>query len=266
MIIEEAPLGKKTPYIETYSPELLYPIPRSLARDKVGLRDDALPFHGVDIWSGFEFSWLNPKGKPQIAMLDMHFPCNSTLIVESKSLKLYFNSFNQSTFSSLEEVCALIKKDISAVIQNPLDIHMYSTPLSDFPGESLDHLDIETSTYKVCPDFLKTSDKVVDEELYSDLLKSNCLATGQPDWGSVYIHYKGSKIDREGLLKYIISYRSHSGFAEHCTEQMYADIMERCKPTHLTVYTRFTRRGGLDINPFRSNFETAPKNVRLPRQ
>lgn len=269
-MLEGLLLGKNVTYIETYTPELLFPIPRSLARDKIGLSSNLI-FEGVDIWNGYELSWLNSKGKPEIALAEFIFPCSSLNIVESKSFKLYLNSFNQSAFASIESVKETLIKDLTKVIEGPVSVELYSPSqasknLTDFAGICLDCLDVETDTYHVQPDFLHTLPDKIEEVVYSDLLKSNCLATGQPDWGSVLIRYYGKKIDHEGLLKYIISYRSHSGFAEHCVEQIFSDILERCQPDLLTVYARYTRRGGLEINPFRSNFESSPSNKRQLRQ
>jgi 7-cyano-7-deazaguanine reductase len=270
-MLEESPLGQPTKYIETYTPGLLYPIPRTLARNKTGIPSPQ-PFDGVDIWNAYEISWLTPSGKPEIALAEFRIPCSSPCIVESKSLKLYLNSLNQTYFPSFEDVQATIHNDLSQATQANVTIKLYGhskfrgESLNDLPGICLDGLDVETPTYLVDSSFLITSSDVVDEELYSNLLKSNCLATGQPDWGSLYIHYKGQKIAHDGLLKYIISYRNHSGFAEHCVEQIFCDIQNHCKPTQLTVYARYTRRGGLDINPFRSNFELSPTNIRQPRQ
>jgi 7-cyano-7-deazaguanine reductase len=270
-MLQDSLLGKKTPYIETYSPDLLFPIPRKLARDKMGL-PSLLPFGGVDIWNGYELSWLNPKGKPEVALVEIHFPCISPNLTESKSVKLYLNSFSQSYFDSFDIVAKTLEKDLSAAAEEAVTIKIL--PISDFtaqergefPGICLDQLDIQTKTYTVCPEFLITKPKEVTESLYSHLLKSNCLATGQPDWGSLLIRYSGPQIDRKGLLKYIISYRNHSGFAEHCVEHIFYDILTRCQPELLTVYARYTRRGGADINPFRSNFEHSPSNARQARQ
>lgn len=270
-MLKESQLGKKTEYIQTYSPQLLFPVPRKLARDKIPL-SEALPFQGVDIWNGFELSWLNPKGKPEIAMAEFQFPCETLNVVESKSFKLYLNSFNQTHFESFDQMEKMIYRDLVQVVQG--EIHIRLIPVSefhllkinDFTGTCLDLLDIETDTYRVNANFLTTKDTYREETLYSHLLKSNCMATGQPDWGSILIRYKGDKIDHEGLLKYIISYRNHVGFAEHCVEQIYCDILNRCRPKHLTVYGRYTKRGGLDINPFRSNFEKHWFVGRQPRQ
>lgn len=271
-MLQEAPLGKSTVYKEDYSPDLLFPVPRSMARDKIGLKANQLPFNGVDIWNGFELSWLNQRGKPEVALGEFHFPCSSPYIVESKSFKLYLNSFNQTSFSSMEEVRSTIEKDLSfatgaeiVVFLHPLSSSKISK-LGEFSGICLDNLDIDVDTYDVNPEFLKVGDFQTYEDVYSNLLKSNCLATGQPDWGSVLIRYSGPKIDHIGLLKYIISYRRHTGFAEYCVEQMFRDILSKCYPKKLTVYARYTKRGGLDINPFRSNFEEAPENMRQVRQ
>lgn len=270
-MISESPLGQKTVYINTYSPELLFPVPRTLSRDKLGLGSE-LPFSGVDIWNAFEISWLNQKGKPEIALGEFFFPCESPMIVESKSLKLYLNSFSQTSFNSLADVQKAIESDLSNIAQVQVLInlfplsHLKGSRLEGFSGTCLDDIDISFDTYQVEPAFLKTSEETVEEAVYSDLLKSNCLATGQPDWGSLYINYAGRKIDHVGLLKYIISFRNHSGFAEHCVEQIFYDIMQRCKPEKLSVYARYTKRGGLDINPFRSNFEKYPENLRHIRQ
>lgn len=269
-MLHDAPLGKKTGYIQTYTPSLLFPVPRSLARDKLNLKTSELPFDGVDIWNGFELSWLNSKGKPVVALAEFIFPCNSPFIVESKSFKLYLNSFNQSSFESFDEVKKIVTSDLEKVVQATVQVQLFPLPIQmkikEFEGTCLDSLDLEIDTYKVQPDFLKTTPTHTEETLFSHLLKSDCLATGQPDWGTLLVRYAGPKIDPEGLLRYIISYRNHQGFAEHCVEQIYFDILNKCKPTQLTVYARYTKRGGLDINPFRSNFEAAYPNERLVRQ
>lgn len=268
-MLKESPLGQKTIYVENYSPEQLYPIPRSLARDKLGLTSK-LPFHGVDQWTGFELSWLNSKGKPEIALAEFTFPYNTPNVIESKSFKLYLNSFNQTHFESMEVVQSTMKRDLSAAAGGPVNVQLFpidsEVAFAKFKGICIDSLNITADVYIPTPSFLKTTSEVVEETLYSHLLKSNCLATGQPDWGSVFITYRGPKIDQESLLRYIISLRRHSGFAEHLVEQIYKDIFNYCKPEKLSVYGRYTRRGGLDINPFRSNCEEAPLNKRLTRQ
>ncbi|MBA3722410.1 MAG: NADPH-dependent 7-cyano-7-deazaguanine reductase QueF [Parachlamydiaceae bacterium] len=270
-MLTEWSLGKKTEYVQTYSPNLLFPVPRTLGRDKINL-GTSLPFTGVDIWNGFELSWLNSKGKPEIAIAEFQFPYSTTNIIESKSFKLYLNSFNQSKFNSFDEVRESLTRDLSNTAQGPVSVKIISfsefnkQKISDFSGTNLDNLDIQIDTYQLDTNFLTSQGVQVEETLFSHLLKSNCMATGQPDWGSVLIRYKGPKIDHSGLLKYIISYRNHVGFAEHCTERMYCDIQQKCNPKCLTIDIRYTRRGGLDINPFRSNFETPTFTGRQARQ
>lgn len=270
--LKNSPLGRSTVYVETYSPELLYPIRRALAREKIGMGEDPLPFGGVDIWNAFEISWLNLRGKPQIALAEFIFPCDSLNIVESKSLKLYLNSFNQTAVDSIETLTRIIEEDLEEAVGAAVGVTLWE-PMQltqrswdTFSGVCLDELDITTDIYEVDPSFLMVDPEMREETVYTDLFKSNCLATGQPDWGSISIHYQGNGIDHEGLLKYLISFRNHSGFAEHCVEQIFYDITRHCCPRKLSVYARYTRRGGLDINPFRSNFEEAPPNCRLARQ
>lgn len=271
-MIEFSPLGQKTSYVSTYSPSLLFPVSRELGREN--LSSKTLGFsYGIDIWNGFELSWLNSRGKPEIALAVFMFPADSPFIVESKSFKLYLNSFNQSSFSSIKEVEERMKSDLSAAVKADVEVNLFhpkkdlKAACLDLPGFCLDDLDIETSTYSVDKSFLKcVSGEKVKEILYTHLLKSNCLATGQPDWGTVIIEYEGEKIDREGLLKYIISYRNHSGFAEHCAEQMFCDLLECCRPDNVTLSIRYTRRGGLDINPVRSSKKICVQNISVWRQ
>jgi 7-cyano-7-deazaguanine reductase len=270
-ILNNLSLGKKTEYLETYTPQLLQGVPRSLNREEINLLE-TLPFTGTDRWTGYELSWLNPKGKPQVAILQCEVPATSTNLIESKSFKLYLNSFNQSQFESREQVQTVIGKDLSqcanaAVMVNlvsPKEFH--SLIMSTLPAYSIDEQDIEINQYQLSPDLLTTETEWVEESLCSDLLKSNCLITNQPDWGSVFIRYKGQKINHESLLKYLISFRKHNEFHEQCVERIFCDIMQYCAPQNLTVYARYTRRGGLDINPFRSNFENIYPEFRLARQ
>jgi len=271
-MLENSPLGQATTYIETYSPELLFPLPRALGREKLSIEQN-LPFNGYDLWNGYELSWLNLKGKPQIATIELLFPCTSEKLIESKSLKLYLNSFNQSNFSSALEVKNLIEKDLSTAVKASVQVTLVlptenrQMTIQELHGKCLDDLDVAIESYEVDKTLLSVKQDVVDdEEIYTNLLKSNCLATGQPDWGSLYIKYSGNKICHENLLKYVISYRKHAGFHEHCVEQIFIDILDLCSPKKLTVYARYTRRGGLDINPFRSNAENLVCNPRLYRQ
>lgn len=257
-------LGQKSGYDENYNPGRLYAIPRSAKRDEIGVDSSHLPFLGFDCWNHYEVSWLNQKGKPMVAMATIMYDCTSEFIIESKSMKLYFNSINNTCFDSLSVVELTIKNDLDAILQTDVDVRLMPLnkvkPLmlqTQMDGESIDDLDIACDTYTISPEFLSASDEAVEEVLTSDLLKSNCLVTHQPDWGSVQIAYKGKRIDREGLLKYLVSFRNHDEFHEQCIERIFVDIMNSCKPEQLTVYGRYTRRGGLDINPYRS---TQPHN------
>jgi len=271
-ILQSAPLGKKSTYINTYSPELLFPLPRQPKRDEIKITGD-LPFRGMDIWTGFELSWLNPKGKPMVALSEVIFPCESPFLAESKSQKLYLNSFNNSKFESLDEVRNIIEKDLSKACQAPVQVKLLrldeaSHSITTLGGKCLDELDIECVSYLPDPSTLSTSGETVEEKVHTNLLKSNCLVTGQPDWGSVEISYRGKKIDHEGLLKYIVSLRDHNEFHEQCVERIFCDIQRICRPEWLTVYARYTRRGGLDINPYRTN-KPGPlevSSIRLIRQ
>lgn len=271
---EKSELGKKAAYDAQYNPDKLYPMPRQAKRDEIGVGAD-LPFYGVDIWNHYEVSWLNQKGKPITAIAEIIYGCESPNIIESKSMKLYFNSFNNTKCKSADNARAMMERDLSARVGVPVtvSIKLLSEIENDvlarsMSGTNIDDLDVECNEYKVNPEFLKASGKVVQETLSTDLLKSNCLVTHQPDWCSVQITYEGKKIDREGLLKYIVSFRNHNEFHEQCIEKIFMHIMKYCKPKQLTVYGRSTRRGGLDINSYRSTQEVAVKidNTRLCRQ
>jgi 7-cyano-7-deazaguanine reductase len=264
-------LGKATEYRETYTPDLLQAVPRSMNRVELNLTTD-LPFNGADRWNGYELSWLNTKGKPQVAIMRCEVPASSPNLVESKSFKLYLNSFNQSQFDSIDSVTLAINKDLSLCAGGNVKVRLFKPiefsqmHIASFDAVSIDDLDIEVTDYQLDPSYLTVSDEKVEETLTSDLLKSNCLITNQPDWGSVLIRYHGQKINREGLLRYLISFRQHNEFHEQCVERIFCDIMANCKPNKLSVYARYTRRGGLDINPFRSNFEQIYPEIRLARQ
>ncbi|WP_375321872.1 NADPH-dependent 7-cyano-7-deazaguanine reductase QueF [Aliivibrio logei] len=267
-------LGQKTEYKHSYEPELLQAVPRSLNRDDLELGDE-LPFVGCDVWTLYELSWLNQNGLPQVAVGDVTLPATSPNLVESKSFKLYLNSFNQTKFSSWNEVTRTLIKDLSACAGGEVTVEIHPVqaysqqPIVDMQGECIDNQDIVIDDYEFDAEYLQSStlEEVVSETLHSHLLKSNCLITNQPDWGSVEINYEGKKIDREKLLRYLISFRQHNEFHEQCVERIYTDIMKYCKPNSLTVFARYTRRGGLDINPFRSSYLTKPEhNLRLARQ
>lgn len=272
MALEYSPLGKKSAYINQYTPDLLFPIARKTKRDEIGVTTP-LPFYGYDLWNAFEISWLNSNGKPIVATAEIVIPATSAFLIESKSLKLYFNSFNQTYFSDKNQVEKHIIDDLSRATQSFVFVTIfligtiYSNTFENLNGVCLDDLDIETNQYQPNPQFLFTEDKTISETVHSHLLKSNCLVTGQPDWGSIEIKYTGHAINHGGLLKYLISFRNHNEFHEQCVERIFMDITKQCNPAELTVYARYTRRGGLDINPYRSskpNFQV--KNPRLLRQ
>ncbi|UMO88465.1 NADPH-dependent 7-cyano-7-deazaguanine reductase QueF [Pectobacterium sp. PL64] len=268
-------LGKPTPYHDRYDAALLQPVPRSLNRDPLGIYPDSLPFHGADIWTLYELSWLNNRGVPQVAVGEMHLNAESLNLIESKSFKLYLNSFNQTAFDSWENVRATLAKDLAHCAQGDVSITLFKLselegqPIAGFTGDCIDDQDIQIDSYDFNADYLATNEQdapIVEETLVSHLLKSNCLITHQPDWGSVQIHYRGKRINREALLRYIVSFRHHNEFHEQCVERIFNDIMRYYQPEKLSVYARYTRRGGLDINPWRSNTPFNAPNGRLPRQ
>jgi 7-cyano-7-deazaguanine reductase len=271
---DQSPLGKTSAYQSEYAPELLFPIPRQQKRDELGL-SGTLPFFGVDIWNAYELSWLNMRGKPQVAIATVSAPADSPNIVESKSFKLYLNSFNQTRLANTEALLALLREDLSNAFGAPVHVTL-ATPdsfgslkMGELDGVLLDRLDVEIDHYQPSPHLLSANqdEAPVEETLVSHLLKSNCLVTGQPDWGSVQIQYAGPQIDQEGLLKYLIGFREHNEFHEQCVERIFMDVLRQCKPSKLAVYARYTRRGGLDINPWRANFSTGrPLNLRTARQ
>lgn len=269
---DQSLLGKETVYCSDYNPQLLFPIPRQEKRNELAIDPESLPFQGLDIWTAYEISWLNLKGKPVVAIADFSFSADSPNLIESKSFKLYLNSFNGTRFENLETVAQTMMDDLSKASGTEVYAELRrvdedETLLGGLPGECLDELDIEVDAYQVQPSLLKpASDEVIFETLNSHLLKSNCLVTGQPDWGSVVIRYEGPAINHESLLRYLISFRNHDEFHEQCVERIFTDIMNHCQPENLTVYARYVRRGGLDINPYRSNFEDEFDISRLVRQ
>ena len=277
---EQSQLGKTSAYVDQYDPSLLFPIPRAGKRAEIGITG-ASPFFGADLWTAFELSWLNPRGKPQVALAHITVPSESPHIIESKSFKLYLNSFNNTVFKDAREVQDRLRTDLSeaawrgATQPSSVGVRLLAPelfdqePVHELDGLSLDRLDVECTRYTPAPELLHADhdEAPVTEVLTSNLLKSNCLVTGQPDWGSVQIRYSGAQIDQEGLLQYLVSFRNHNEFHEQCVERIFMDIWQRCQPTQLTVYARYTRRGGLDINPFRTSHPGAlPPNVRTARQ
>ena len=267
-------LGQKTEYASQYDRTLLQPVPRALNRDGLGITQNQPFTIGADIWTAYEISWLNEKGLPQVAIADIYLDYQSQNLIESKSFKLYLNSFNQSKFADFNAVQQTMQRDLSECAQG--DVKVRLNPVAVYDSQKIDHLqgdcideqDIEITSYEFNADWLKdcVSDEIVEEKLVSHLLKSNCLITIQPDCGTLHIHYVGKKINHEKLLRYIVSFRQHNEFHEQCVERIFCDLMHYAKPEKLTVYARYTRRGGLDINPFRSNFENLPENLRLARQ
>ena len=277
---EQSQLGKSSTYVDQYDAALLFPIARRPKRDEIGLTG-TLPFFGADLWTAYELSWLNPRGKPQLALARITVPAESTHIVESKSVKLYLNSFNNSVFADAYAVQTRLREDLSAAVwqggavmssvgvQLVLPQDFDKEPVHELDGLNLDRLDLECSHYQPAPELLtaQMNEASVTETLTSQLLKSNCLVTGQPDWGSVRISYTGPLIDQAGLLQYIVSFRNHNEFHEQCVERIFMDIWRACKPSKLEVYARYTRRGGVDINPWRTSHPmAAPVNIRTARQ
>ena len=271
---DQSPLGKTSAYETQYAPQLLFPIPRQGKRDELQL-GATLPFFGVDIWNAYELSWLNLRGKPQVAIATVTAPADSPNIIESKSFKLYLNSFNQTRLAGPDALLDLLRADLSNGFGAPVQVTLtmpdafQNLKMGELDGLLLDRLDIEVEQYTPAPALLSSQrdEAPVEETLVSHLLKSNCLVTGQPDWASVQVHYVGPQIDQEGLLKYLIGFREHNEFHEQCVERIFVDILRQCAPQKLAVYARYTRRGGLDINPWRSNFTGArPPNLRTARQ
>lgn len=277
-----SPLGKPAAYVQQYDASLLYPIQRLGKRQEIGVPAE-LPFVGADLWTAYELSWLNARGKPQVALAQFTVPCETPCIIESKSLKLYLASFSGTRVADVAELRDTLRRDLTEATWRGADAqHVRSIGVSligpdrfdeqriaALPGLSLDRLDIDCDTYTPAPQFLTAAfgDAPVEETLHSHLLKSNCLVTGQPDWGSVVVRYAGPPIDQAGLLRYIVSFRDHNEFHEQCVERMFVDIQRACRPLKLQVWARYTRRGGIDINPWRSSHPDAPPSLaRTARQ
>lgn len=277
---DQSQLGKASTYVDQYDASLLFPIPRADKRAEIGVGSTP-PFFGADMWTAFELSWLTPRGKPQVALAHFTVPCETPNIIESKSFKLYLSSFNNTRFADATEVQARLRADLSEAawrgsgqaatlgVRLLLPEMFDREPVHELDGLSLDRLDIECTRYTPAPELLTAAfdEQPVTEVLTSNLLKSNCLVTGQPDWGSVQIRYSGPQIEQGGLLQYLVSFRNHNEFHEQCVERIFMDVWRQCKPTQLSVYARYTRRGGLDINPFRTSHpQGLPPNVRMARQ
>ena len=265
MSIAGSPLGREVAYPRRYDPGLLHPIPRSLGRAPLGIEGGTLPFVGHDRWNAYELSWLDGRGKPVVATATLQVPADSPNLVESKSLKLYLNSFNGSRVENAQAVRTRIGADLSAAAGAPVTLAFgLPPPERAAAGDAIDALDVAIDAYGPPDAGLLSGDAgdVVEETLHSALLKSNCPVTGQPDWADVAIAYRGPRIDRAGLLRYIVSYRDHAEFHEQCVERLFVDLLARCRPETLSVEARYTRRGGLDINPWRATPGTPPPPAR----
>lgn len=271
---EHSPLGKSSEYIATYTPSLLFQIPRAAKWAELGLTAETLPYQGVDFWNCYELSWLLPSGKPVVAIAEFSIPADSPNIIESKSFKLYLNSLNQTAFADRVALTATLVKDLSEAAGKPVGVRIRSLAdiegegVATMPGVCIDELDISIHSYdRPQPELLRCDEsRVVEQSLHSHLLKSNCPVTSQPDWGSVAVEYRGAELDPASLLAYIVSFRQHSDFHEQCVERIFLDLQRLLKPEKLTVYARYVRRGGLDINPYRSTESISPDNRRLARQ
>jgi 7-cyano-7-deazaguanine reductase len=270
-------LGKNTQYPDQYDPGLLFPIPRSENRQKLGIApNQALPFVGVDIWNAFELSWLNTKGKPQISLAEFQIPADSPNMIESKSFKLYLNSLNNVRFENEGEIRERLIEDLSTIAGSKISTRLNALDsiakkgMQEMSGVLMDRLDIDIDPNLAAdPALLSVNESFgpIEQCLVSHLLKSNCPVTGQPDWASIQIRYQGRPILEEGLLRYLIGFRQLGEFHEHCVETIFCDIKRQCKPEKLSVYARYTRRGGLDINPFRTDHNAPwPENIRHARQ
>ncbi len=270
---EHSPLGKTTVYADRYDPSQLFPIPRSAKREEIGVAEP-LPFHGVDIWNAYELSWLDARGKPVVALAEFRVPADSPNIIESKSFKLYLNGFSQERVADVDTLVATLARDLSAAAGAPVEVLLSDArarghAVVDLEGQLIDEQALDINDYgPPRADYLHTdaSGRIVEEALVSNLLRSNCPVTGQPDWGSVQIRYRGAAIDPAGLLRYLVSFRNHNEFHEQCVERIFVDVMAHCRPEQLSVYARYTRRGGLDINPYRSTSLETPGNPRSARQ
>ena len=271
---DESVPGKKVEYATTYNPSLLEAVARSKQRETLGISEGDTPFRGIDMWNCYDFTWLNSRGKPEVTVVRFQIPCQSTYMIESKYLKLYLLSFCQTNFRSRSEVQTTLESDLSVAAQAPVSAalsapeHVQQDGLGVLTGQCIDHLDLDVTDYYWNPDFLERVASIVTvrESLYTNLLKTVCPITGQPDFGSILIQYNGRGIDKEGLLKYIISYREHAEFSEQVVERIFMDILNRCQPDRLTVHARYARRGGIDINPYRSMEDSFAADVRLWRQ
>ena len=271
---EHSPLGKASEYVATYTPALLFPIPRAAKWAELGLTAQTLPYQGVDLWNCYELSWLTPSGKPVVAIAEFAIPADSPNIIESKSFKLYLNSLNQSVFATRDDLAAVLQRDLSNAAGAPVAVRLRSLAeveaegIARLPGVCIDELEVTIEDYaQPQPELLRCdSGRLISESLHSHLLRSNCPVTGQPDWGTVVVEYAGAALDHGSFLRYLVSFRQHADFHEQCVERIFLDLQRLLKPQALTVYARYLRRGGLDINPYRSMSAVQADNRRLVRQ
>ncbi len=271
--VASSELGRQTEYPDSYNPDLLFSLPRSGGRAELGIAPDHLPFSGFDLWTAYELSWLDLDGKPFARIAEFAIPCNSDNIIESKSLKLYLNSLNQEQFDSPAKLHEILERDLSLAAGGPVLVDFYTIDdysrrgLQPMPGDCLDDMPLKVDQYLPDASLLELDDgPVVSETLHSHLLKTNCPVTGQPDWASVLVRYRGSPINRASLLRYLISFRGQQDFHEQCIERIFVELLEVCQPYELEVCGRYTRRGGLDINPCRSTGRKQPERLRTARQ
>lgn len=270
--LRASPLGHATRYVDGYDPGLLFPVDREPQRAELGF-GAALPFRGADLWTAYELSWLDAAGKPQVAIASFTVPAESPRLVESKSVKLYLTAFNQQRLDSADEVAATLVRDLSAATGAAVEVALTlpqgfaELPHAELPGDCLDDLPIAVAAGEPVPEALVAAGPPVAETLYTRLFRSLCPVTGQPDYASVQLAYRGARMEHAGLLRYLVSFRRHPGFHEHCVERIFADVWRHCRPEALSVYARFTRRGGIDINPWRTSTDGPPPvHARTARQ
>lgn len=270
--VEQSQLGKASLYETQYNPSILFPIPRKGKQEELGLDPENLPYVGCDIWYAYEISWLNALGKPLAMIGRFELPCDSPNLIESKSFKLYLNSFNLTRFDDVTSARAAMEKDLSEGAGAPVKVELMTVAqmeafgISKVPGVCVDDIAIAIDTYSYQPDFLEKGEGTKAEILHSNLLKSNCPVTGQPDWGTIVVEYRGEAINHASFLRYICSFRGHQEFHEQCAERIFTDIQRRFRMEELTVYAQYVRRGGLDINPWRSTHRAETNKLRLVRQ
>jgi len=275
--VTASPLGRRVEMPTAPDTHVLFALPRAQARVEIGLDARALPFTGSDTWNAYELSWLDARGKPRVAIAELRVPADSPNLVESKSLKLYLNGYANTRIDDAVDLRNAIARDLGDAVGAPVETALVepedfpAQAIAELPGASLDGQDIEIRDYgPPKPEHLRANARArqIEDSLTTRLFRSNCPVTGQPDWAAVQVRYIGAPIDRAGLLRYLVSFREHCGFHEACVERIFVDVMARCAPRALSVHARFTRRGGLDINPWRATpgYAMPPANLRTARQ